>query len=58
MRPVKLKKIVLGYQAGTSAFKFDITLNYKLQDVILRYSDGKPTLVGYCAVQADCSLIN
>ena len=47
-RPVKLNKIVLGYhntQSKTSPFKFDLSLNYKLQSLIMQYSHGKPTLV-------------
>lgn len=48
MRPVKLKKVVLGYPYNSqisTPFKFDIMLNYKLQNIILQYSDSKPTLV-------------
>lgn len=48
MRPVQLKKIVLGYPYNpqmSSPFKFDIMLSYKLQNIIMQYSDGKPTLV-------------
>ncbi|VVD04691.1 unnamed protein product, partial [Leptidea sinapis] len=46
-RPVKLKLIVEGYPCseGTSIFKFDIVLNYKLWPVIQKYYDGKPTLI-------------
>lgn len=46
-RPVKLKRVVEGYpcREGTSIFKFDIILNYKLWPVIQKYHDGKPTLV-------------
>lgn len=48
MRPVKLKKVVLGYHYNpqiSTPFKFDIMLNYKLQGVILQHAEGKPTLV-------------
>ncbi|KAJ8959090.1 hypothetical protein NQ318_022347 [Aromia moschata] len=48
MRPVKLKKIVLGYSYNPktmSPFKFDLTLNYKLQSLIMQHSEGKPTLI-------------
>uniref|UniRef100_A0A2A4IWG5 Helicase C-terminal domain-containing protein n=1 Tax=Heliothis virescens TaxID=7102 RepID=A0A2A4IWG5_HELVI len=46
-RPVKLKRIVEGYPCseGTSIFKFDIILNYKLWPVIQKYHCGKPTLI-------------
>ncbi|XP_045476830.1 probable ATP-dependent DNA helicase HFM1 isoform X2 [Harmonia axyridis] len=47
MRPVKLKTIVLGFNhnRSSSIFKFDISLNYKLPGLILKYSNGKPTLI-------------
>ncbi|KAG7308813.1 hypothetical protein JYU34_006048 [Plutella xylostella] len=46
-RPVKLKRIVEGYPCseGTSIFKFDIILSYKLWPIIQKYYDGKPTLI-------------
>ena len=44
-RPVKLRKVVLGYQSCQSTFKFDLSLNYKIKSVIRTYSDGKPTLI-------------
>ncbi|XP_045536662.1 ATP-dependent DNA helicase MER3 homolog [Papilio machaon] len=46
-RPVKIKRVVEGYPCpvGTSIFKFDITLNYKLWPIIQRYHDKKPTLI-------------
>ncbi|CAH0691742.1 unnamed protein product [Spodoptera exigua] len=46
-RPVKLKRIVEGYPCaeGTSIFKFDIILNYKLWPIIQKYHCGKPTLI-------------
>ncbi|XP_052747667.1 probable ATP-dependent DNA helicase HFM1 [Galleria mellonella] len=46
-RPVKLKRVVEGYPCseGTSIFKFDITLNYKLWPIIQKYHNGKPTLI-------------
>ncbi|XP_059053609.1 probable ATP-dependent DNA helicase HFM1 [Achroia grisella] len=46
-RPVKLKRIVEGYPCsnGTSIFKFDIILNYKLWPIIQKYHNGKPTLI-------------
>lgn len=46
-RPVKLRKVVLGYPCSEniSDFKFDLSLNYKLSGIIKTYSDCKPTLV-------------
>ncbi|OXB53021.1 hypothetical protein ASZ78_010653 [Callipepla squamata] len=46
-RPVKLRKIVLGFPCSDSQteFKFDLTLNYKIASVIQAYSDQKPVLV-------------
>jgi ATP-dependent DNA helicase HFM1/MER3 len=47
LRPVKLKKIVYGYECrkGVSPFKFDLQITYRLKDVLMRHSDGKPSLV-------------
>ncbi len=46
-RPVKLTKLVLGYYCSpkTSDYCFDLSLNYKLAEVIKNYSDSKPTLI-------------
>ena len=46
-RPVKLRKVVLGFPKGNnySEFRFDFSLNYKLSGIIQTYSDRKPTLV-------------
>uniref|UniRef100_A0A8C6QTC7 HFM1, ATP-dependent DNA helicase homolog n=1 Tax=Nannospalax galili TaxID=1026970 RepID=A0A8C6QTC7_NANGA len=51
-RPVKLKKVVLGFPCSSNQteFKFDLTLNYKIYSVIRTYSDEKPTLV-FCATR-------
>ncbi|XP_066122618.1 probable ATP-dependent DNA helicase HFM1 [Saccopteryx bilineata] len=51
-RPVKLRKVVLGFPCGSNQteFKFDLTLNYKIASVIQTYSDQKPTLV-FCATR-------
>ncbi|CAI9620983.1 unnamed protein product [Staurois parvus] len=51
-RPVKLRKVVLGYPSGSNQteYKFDLTLNYKVASVIQTYSDQKPTLV-FCATR-------
>ena len=44
-RPVQLRRVVLSYPDATTDFKFDLSLNYKLSNVIHCYSDHKPTLV-------------
>ncbi|KAG8436718.1 hypothetical protein GDO86_007706, partial [Hymenochirus boettgeri] len=51
-RPVKLRKVVLGFPCNSNQteFKFDLTLNYKIAGIIQTYSDGKPTLV-FCATR-------
>uniref|UniRef100_A0A8C8ZTN8 DNA 3'-5' helicase n=1 Tax=Prolemur simus TaxID=1328070 RepID=A0A8C8ZTN8_PROSS len=51
-RPVKLRKVVLGFPCSSNQteFKFDLTLNYKIARVIQTYSDQKPTLV-FCATR-------
>ncbi|XP_049780691.1 probable ATP-dependent DNA helicase HFM1 [Schistocerca cancellata] len=51
-RPVKLNKIVLGYNCpqNMSQFRFDISLSYKLKPLLLQYSDGKPTLI-FCSTR-------
>lgn len=47
LRPVKLQKVVLGYPCAfnTTAFRFDMSLTYKLKHIIMEYSSGKPVLV-------------
>ncbi|VEN38347.1 unnamed protein product [Callosobruchus maculatus] len=53
MRPVKLNKIVLGYSYNPKTmnpFKFDLSLNYKLKNLIMQYSEGKPTLI-FCSTR-------
>ncbi|KAK7476597.1 hypothetical protein BaRGS_00032143 [Batillaria attramentaria] len=49
-RPVKLHRVVLGYPFpdGSSEFRFDISLTYKLRSIIDTYSQSKPTLV-FCS---------
>nr|KAF6505464.1 helicase for meiosis 1 [Rousettus aegyptiacus] len=51
-RPVKLRKVVLGFPSSSNQteFKFDLTLNYKIASVIQTYSDQKPALV-FCATR-------
>ncbi|XP_055497359.1 probable ATP-dependent DNA helicase HFM1 isoform X1 [Leucoraja erinacea] len=51
-RPVKLRKVVLGFPCSNtqSEFKFDLCLNYRTASVIQTYSEQKPTLV-FCATR-------
>ena len=44
---MKLRKVVLGFPSSPnqSEFKFDLSLNYKMANIIQTYSDQKPTLV-------------
>jgi len=46
-RPVKLRKVVLGFPCGPNQndFKFDLSLNYKMANIVQTYSDQKPALV-------------
>jgi ATP-dependent DNA helicase HFM1/MER3 len=46
-RPVPIKKVVLTFPCPqkVSDFCFDLKLNYKLGDVINKYSNDKPTLI-------------
>jgi ATP-dependent DNA helicase HFM1/MER3 len=44
-RPVKLEKMVLGYNCRTNPFLFDRYLNFKLIDLIDKYSNQKPCLI-------------
>lgn len=46
-RPVKLRKLVLGFPCSPNQteFKFDLSLNYKMANIIQTYSDQKPALV-------------
>lgn len=46
-RPVKLRKVVLGFPCNSNQtdFKFDLSLNYKMANIIQTYSDQKPALV-------------
>ncbi|XP_023270563.1 probable ATP-dependent DNA helicase HFM1 [Seriola lalandi dorsalis] len=51
-RPVKLRKVVLGFPCNPSQteFKFDLSLNYKMANIIQTYSDQKPALV-FCSTR-------
>lgn len=46
MRPVPLKTHVVAVPMnGKNGFTFDFGLNYKLPEIISKYSDNKPTLI-------------
>ena len=49
-RPVKVEKFVIGFRCppAMSDYVFDLSLNYKLADVIEQYAQSKPTLV-FCS---------
>lgn len=49
LRPVKLRRVVLGYDCrdNWTEFRFDLSLNYRLPGVIANYSENKPTLVSF-----------
>ncbi|KAI3375127.1 hypothetical protein L3Q82_021643, partial [Scortum barcoo] len=51
-RPVKLRKVVLGFPCSPNQteFKFDLSLNYKMANIIQTYSNQKPTLV-FCSTR-------
>ncbi|KAE8291121.1 putative ATP-dependent DNA helicase HFM1 [Larimichthys crocea] len=51
-RPVKLRKVVLGFPCSPNQteFKFDLSLNYKMVNIIQTYSEQKPTLV-FCSTR-------
>ncbi|XP_056276995.1 probable ATP-dependent DNA helicase HFM1 isoform X1 [Pseudoliparis swirei] len=51
-RPVKLRKVVLGFPCSPNQteFKFDLSLNYKIANIIQTYSDQKPALV-FCSTR-------
>lgn len=54
LRPVKLQKIVFGYEpnksAATNEYRFDIQLTYKLENLIRTHAEQKPTLV-FCSTR-------
>ncbi|KAJ6259774.1 ATP-dependent DNA helicase MER3 [Drechslerella dactyloides] len=52
-RPVKLEKIVYGYQANPNDFVFDKFLDGKIYEVIQKHSQRKPVMV-FCATRNIC----
>ncbi|KAK6536178.1 Sec63 [Arthrobotrys megalospora] len=53
-RPVKLEKVVYGYQANSNDFIFDKFLDQKLYEVIQKHSQRKPVMV-FCATRNICA---
>ena len=52
MRPVKLRTTVLGYQPQKNNFMFEKHLNYYLPEIVMRYSNGKSSIV-FCTSRND-----
>ncbi|CAG9828891.1 unnamed protein product [Diabrotica balteata] len=51
IRPVHLNKIILGFNSHqNNHFKFDLSLNYRLQSLLIQYSEGKPALI-FCSTR-------
>ena len=49
-RPAKLHKIVLGFKSANNDFNFERALNFKVHDIIRKYSEGGGTLI-FCQTQ-------
>ena len=49
-RPVPLEIMVLGYMPKSNPFLFDLSLNYKLLDLIRKFGNSKPILI-FCSTQ-------
>ena len=51
-RPVQIERIVLGFQCGKNSneYMFEKYLDYRVAELIERYSEGKPVLV-FCQTQ-------
>ncbi|TPX60937.1 hypothetical protein PhCBS80983_g01485 [Powellomyces hirtus] len=55
-RPIQLRKEVLSFFSNTSNyFQFESTLDYKLSEVIEKFSNNKPTLV-FCSTRRSVTL--
>lgn len=52
-RPVRLQKHVVGYRCDSNDFAFDKTLNPKLPEVIVKWSQRKPIMV-FCFTRPAC----
>jgi ATP-dependent DNA helicase HFM1/MER3 len=49
-RPVPIERVVLGFPPAKNDFLFQNLLDFKLLDLIRKYSEGKPTLI-FCATR-------
>lgn len=49
-RPVKVEKIVLGYNNAKNEYMFEKYLNYRVAELIAKYSEQRPSLV-FCQTQ-------
>ena len=49
-RPVKVERVVLGYNMAKNEFMFEKNLNFRLAEVIGKYCENKPSLV-FCQTQ-------
>jgi ATP-dependent DNA helicase HFM1/MER3 len=49
-RPVQIERIVLGYNMDKNEYLFEKYLNFRLADLIIRYSDNRPSLI-FCQTQ-------
>lgn len=49
-RPVKVERIVLGYNMAKNEFMFEKNLNFRLAELINKYSDDRPSLI-FCQTQ-------
>lgn len=49
-RPVKIEKHVFGYNNAKNEYLFEKYLNYRLADLIIKYSDNRPSLI-FCQTQ-------
>jgi ATP-dependent DNA helicase HFM1/MER3 len=53
-RPVPIMLQVIGYPQRQKDFLFDSGLNFRLHDLIMKFSSGKPTLV-FCSSRKGCT---
>lgn len=56
---MKLRKVVLGFPCSPNQteFKFDLSLNYKMVNIIQTYSEQKPTLVVGVRIRPKCACV-
>lgn len=54
MRPIPLKThVIAASMQGKNGFTFDYSLNYKLPEVLSKYSDKKPVLIVILTFSSD-----